>query len=74
MARAGDTVLVQAGTYRESVTVKTSGLTLRGVGPRPVIVPPEKKSATDRRAVQRVRAEENGRWDISQERRPDRDR
>lgn len=44
-ARAGDTVLVQAGTYRESVTVKTSGLTLRGVGPRPVIVPPEKKSA-----------------------------
>lgn len=114
-ARAGDTVLVQAGTYHESVTVKTSGLTLRGVGPRTVIVPPEKKAvpspkaavgcveggkgicvvglrnkpvtdvtvsdlkltgfsrvglwslATDRLTVQRVRAEKNGQWGISQE-------
>ncbi|MES4892454.1 right-handed parallel beta-helix repeat-containing protein [Streptomyces sp. NPDC096012] len=114
-ARAGDTVLVQAGTYRESVTVKTSGVTLRGVGPRTVIVPPRKKAApshkgaigcveggkgicvvglrnkpvanvtvsdlkvtgfsgvglwslaTDRLTVQRVRAEKNGKWGISQE-------
>jgi hypothetical protein len=44
-ARAGDTVLVQVGTYRESVTVKSSVLTLRGVGPRTVIVPHEKKAA-----------------------------
>ncbi|MEU7426379.1 right-handed parallel beta-helix repeat-containing protein [Streptomyces sp. NPDC040750] len=43
-ARAGDTVLVQAGTYHESVTVKTSGLTLRGVGPHTVIMPPRKKA------------------------------
>lgn len=43
-AHAGDTVMVQAGTYHESVTVKTSGLTLRGAGPRTVIVPPEKKA------------------------------
>ncbi|WP_330461238.1 right-handed parallel beta-helix repeat-containing protein [Streptomyces sp. NBC_00820] len=114
-ARSGDTVLVQAGTYHESVTVKTSGLTLRGVGPRTVIVPPEKKAApgsraavgcveggkgicvvglrdkpvedvtvsdlkltgfsgvglwslaTDRLTVQRVSAEKNGKWGISQE-------
>ncbi|MEV6833438.1 right-handed parallel beta-helix repeat-containing protein [Streptomyces sp. NPDC051133] len=114
-ARAGDTVLVRAGTYHESVTVKTSGLTLRGVGPRTVIVPPLKKAlsapkgtvgcveggkgicvvglrnkpvtgvtvsdlkvtgfsrvgvwslATDRLTVQRVRAEHNGQWGISQE-------
>ncbi|MFG2125619.1 nitrous oxide reductase family maturation protein NosD [Streptomyces sp. NPDC048710] len=114
-AHAGDTVLVQAGTYHESVTVKTSGLTLRGVGPRTVIVPPVKKAvpspkaavgcveggkgicvvglrnkpvtdvtvsdlkvtgfssvglwslATDRLTVQRVRAEKNGKWGISQE-------
>ncbi|MFF4575569.1 nitrous oxide reductase family maturation protein NosD [Streptomyces sp. NPDC001410] len=115
-ARAGDTVLVQAGTYHESVTVKTSGLTLRGVGPRTVIVPPPAKKAapspkaavgcveggkgicviglrdkpvadvtvsdlkltgfsrvglwsmaTDHLTVQRVRAEKNGQWGISQE-------
>ncbi|MBL1081142.1 right-handed parallel beta-helix repeat-containing protein [Streptomyces actinomycinicus] len=46
-AKSGDTVLVLAGTYRESVTVKTPGLTLRGVGQRTVIMPPKKtKSAT----------------------------
>ncbi|MFI2757387.1 nitrous oxide reductase family maturation protein NosD [Streptomyces echinatus] len=45
-ARSGDTVLVLAGTYRESVTVKTPGLTLRGVGPDTVLRPPRKtKSA-----------------------------
>ena len=43
-ARTGDTVLVLAGTYHESVTVRTAGLTLRGVGPRTVIRPVEKKA------------------------------
>lgn len=43
-AKAGDTVLVLAGTYRESVTVKTPGLTLRGVDHRTVIQPPKKKT------------------------------
>ncbi|MET7289319.1 right-handed parallel beta-helix repeat-containing protein [Streptomyces sp. NPDC005573] len=50
-ARAGDTVLVRAGTYHESVTVKTSGLTLRGVGRHTVIVPPEKKALPGSRAA-----------------------
>jgi nitrous oxidase accessory protein NosD len=45
-AKAGDTVLVLAGTYRESVTVRTPGLTLRGADHRTVIQPPRKtKSA-----------------------------
>ncbi|MER5531880.1 hypothetical protein ABT075_46120 [Streptomyces sp. NPDC002677] len=70
-ARAGDTVLVQAGAHRERATVETSGLTPRGVGPRRLIVPPEKKAAqgtvglcslaTDRLTVQRASAEKNGR-------------
>ncbi|MGW0880969.1 right-handed parallel beta-helix repeat-containing protein [Streptomyces sp. NPDC002671] len=38
-AEPGDTVLVLGGTYHESVTVKTPGVTLRGVGPRTVIMP-----------------------------------
>jgi nitrous oxidase accessory protein NosD len=41
-ARPGDTVLVLAGTYHESVTVRTPGLTLRGVGHRTVIAPVRK--------------------------------
>ncbi|GGT01692.1 right-handed parallel beta-helix repeat-containing protein [Streptomyces cinerochromogenes] len=43
-AKAGDTVFVLAGTYRESVTVKTAGLTLRGAGPGTVIQPSKKKT------------------------------
>ncbi|MEU3411156.1 right-handed parallel beta-helix repeat-containing protein [Streptomyces sp. NPDC006658] len=39
-ARPGDTVLVLAGTYHESVTVRTAALTLRGMGPLTVIRPP----------------------------------
>ena len=31
-AAPGDTVLVKAGTYRESVTIHTNGLTLRAQG------------------------------------------
>ncbi|MEG3630205.1 right-handed parallel beta-helix repeat-containing protein [Streptomyces poriticola] len=38
-AKPGDTVLLTAGTYRESVLVTTSRLTLRGVGPRTVLEP-----------------------------------
>ncbi|WP_251093073.1 right-handed parallel beta-helix repeat-containing protein [Streptomyces sp. Caat 7-52] len=45
-ARPGDTVLVMAGTYRENVTVKTPGLTLRGMGRATVLRPPEKKKST----------------------------
>ncbi|MEU0337405.1 right-handed parallel beta-helix repeat-containing protein [Streptomyces sp. NPDC006193] len=45
-ARSGDTVRVLAGTYHESVTVRTSGLTLRGAGDRTVIKPPAKTAVT----------------------------
>jgi nitrous oxidase accessory protein NosD len=47
-AKAGDTVFVAAGTYRESVTVKTPGLTLRGDGPHTVIQPPKKTKSAPR--------------------------
>jgi hypothetical protein len=43
-ARSGDTVLVTPGTYHESVTVSTSRLTLRGMGPSTVIEPAAKAS------------------------------
>ncbi|MFC8592829.1 nitrous oxide reductase family maturation protein NosD [Streptomyces atroolivaceus] len=39
-AEPGDTVVVLAGTYRESVLITTPGLTLRGTGGRTVIAPP----------------------------------
>ena len=38
-AKAGDTVYVTRGTYRESVTIGTDRLTLRGEGARTVIQP-----------------------------------
>ncbi|MEU5595291.1 right-handed parallel beta-helix repeat-containing protein [Streptomyces sp. NPDC020298] len=44
-ARPGDTVLVMAGTYHESVKVTTRGLILRGQGRSTVIKPGKKKSA-----------------------------
>lgn len=44
-ARSGDTVLVLAGTYRESVTVKTPGVTLRGAGRETVLQPPRRTKA-----------------------------
>lgn len=113
-AQAGDTVLVLPGTYHESITVRTPGLTLRGMGQRTVIKPAPKapgtktppigcKAAgngicvigakhkavpdvtiadlkvtefpkvglyalgTDRLTVQRVTADNNGQWGISQE-------
>lgn len=40
-AEPGDTILVEAGTYRENVLITTSGLTLRGAGETTVIQPPE---------------------------------
>ncbi|MFF6781195.1 right-handed parallel beta-helix repeat-containing protein [Streptomyces sp. NPDC012510] len=46
-AKEGETVLLTAGTFRESVTVRTSGLTLRGAGHNTVIAPARKKAATD---------------------------
>ncbi|MEV7794714.1 right-handed parallel beta-helix repeat-containing protein [Streptomyces sp. NPDC087512] len=45
-AKAGDTVFVTAGTYHESVTVSTPGLTLRGMG-RHTVIKPSTKKATD---------------------------
>ncbi|MGX1268462.1 right-handed parallel beta-helix repeat-containing protein [Streptomyces phaeoluteigriseus] len=44
-AAPGDTVLITPGTYRESVTVTTPGLTLRGVGRGVVIQPAAGKAA-----------------------------
>ncbi|GAA2272149.1 MULTISPECIES: right-handed parallel beta-helix repeat-containing protein [Kitasatospora] len=43
-ARPGDTVQILPGTYRESVQVTTSGLTLRGTGQTTVITAPEKSA------------------------------
>jgi hypothetical protein len=45
-AKPGDTVLLASGTFRESVRVTTSGLTLRGMGAgRTVIAPAAGKTA-----------------------------
>ncbi|MFJ4693809.1 nitrous oxide reductase family maturation protein NosD [Streptomyces sp. NPDC088766] len=44
-AAPGDTVLIAPGTYRESVTVTTPGLTLRGMGRGVVIQPAATKTA-----------------------------
>ncbi|MFH9614141.1 right-handed parallel beta-helix repeat-containing protein [Streptomyces pratensis] len=44
-AQPGDTVVVLAGTYRESVLITKPGLTLRGTGARTVIAPPAAKGA-----------------------------
>ncbi|MEU5163446.1 right-handed parallel beta-helix repeat-containing protein [Streptomyces sp. NPDC020875] len=46
-ARPGDTIVVAPGTYRESVEITTSGVTLRGSGPGTVIAPP---AGTEKRA------------------------
>jgi nitrous oxidase accessory protein NosD len=40
-ARPGDTIVIAPGTYRESVLITKSGLTLRGAGSRTVITPPK---------------------------------
>lgn len=41
-AKAGDTVVVLPGTYRESVQIKKSGITLRGSGTATVLKPAKK--------------------------------
>ncbi|MFG3251249.1 nitrous oxide reductase family maturation protein NosD [Streptomyces sp. NPDC048187] len=46
-AHSGDTVLVTPGVYRESVTVSTPGLTLRGTGRSTVVQPGTTKAAAD---------------------------
>jgi parallel beta-helix repeat protein len=43
-ARPGDTIVIAPGTYRESVLITKSGLTLRGAGSRTVIMPPTSKA------------------------------
>lgn len=43
-AEPGDTVLLAKGTYRQSVTVSTSGITLRGMGPGTVLEPSAKST------------------------------
>ncbi|MFI1034134.1 nitrous oxide reductase family maturation protein NosD [Streptomyces sp. NPDC020951] len=45
-AEPGDTVLLAAGTYHESVDVKTHGLTLRGMG-RDTVLQPAAKAKTN---------------------------
>jgi nitrous oxidase accessory protein NosD len=44
-AKPGETVLIAPGTFHESVSVRTSGLTLRGTGRHTVITPAAKKAA-----------------------------
>ncbi|MFF0224869.1 nitrous oxide reductase family maturation protein NosD [Streptomyces sp. NPDC004629] len=46
-ARPGDTVLLTPGSYRESVTVSTPGLTLRGMGQGTVLQPSGQKATTE---------------------------
>ncbi|MFE1431861.1 nitrous oxide reductase family maturation protein NosD [Streptomyces griseoaurantiacus] len=43
-ARPGDTVYLGPGTYRESIQVKKSGVTVRGAGDRTVLVPATTKA------------------------------
>jgi nitrous oxidase accessory protein NosD len=43
-ARPGDTVYLGPGTYRESIQVKKSGVTVRGAGARTVLVPAATKA------------------------------
>ncbi|MEU8651724.1 right-handed parallel beta-helix repeat-containing protein [Streptomyces sp. NPDC048737] len=49
-AEPGDTVLITRGTYRESVTVTTPGLTLRGLG-RGVVIQPAAAKTTGKTAT-----------------------
>ncbi|GAA2774875.1 right-handed parallel beta-helix repeat-containing protein [Streptomyces showdoensis] len=46
-ARPGDTILLAPGTYRESVRITTSGLTLRGYGVSPTVLVPAAAPAAD---------------------------
>ncbi|MEX0171077.1 right-handed parallel beta-helix repeat-containing protein [Streptomyces sp. LMG1-1-1.1] len=46
-AKPGDTVIVSPGTYRESVRITTSGLTLRGSGLSATVIAPGDAAAGD---------------------------
>lgn len=46
-ASPGETVRLLPGTYRESVLITTSGVTLRGSGPKTVISPPATADTTN---------------------------
>ncbi|MER6027826.1 right-handed parallel beta-helix repeat-containing protein [Streptomyces sp. NPDC001851] len=59
-ARSGDTVLVQAGTYHESVEVTTSGITLRGVGPDTVLEPAAPKAGSTAKDKKSCAGQGNG--------------
>ncbi|MER5917837.1 right-handed parallel beta-helix repeat-containing protein [Streptomyces sp. NPDC001982] len=53
-AKPGDTVLVASGTYRESVTVSTPQVTLRGMGRATVIEPSAKKTASEKATTKKA--------------------
>lgn len=53
-AEPGDTILLSPGTYRESVRVTTSRLTLRGTGPGTVIAPAPTPTGADADACARA--------------------
>jgi nitrous oxidase accessory protein NosD len=55
-AQPGDTVYLGPGTYRESIQVKKSGVTVRGAGDRTVLVP----ATTKARAANACAAAGNG--------------
>ncbi|MFC9929022.1 nitrous oxide reductase family maturation protein NosD [Streptomyces sp. NPDC127190] len=59
-AQPGDTVLVLAGTYRESVKLTTPGLTLRGMGSRTVLQPAAQKTTASRMAEKSCAEQGNG--------------
>ncbi|MEV5955127.1 right-handed parallel beta-helix repeat-containing protein [Streptomyces sp. NPDC051987] len=52
-AEPGDTVVVMAGTYHESVKVTTPGLTLRGMGADTVLKPAKKAKSTAKKATEK---------------------
>ncbi|MGW7242049.1 right-handed parallel beta-helix repeat-containing protein [Streptomyces sp. NPDC054804] len=58
-AEPGDTVLVLAGTYHESVKVTTPSLTLRGVGPKTVLQPATKSKKSKKAMAKKAAAEKS---------------
>ncbi|MFF6996461.1 nitrous oxide reductase family maturation protein NosD [Streptomyces sp. NPDC008313] len=46
-AKPGDTIVLSPGTYRESVRITTSRLTLRGTDARRTVITPSKKAGTN---------------------------
>ncbi|MEV6318133.1 right-handed parallel beta-helix repeat-containing protein [Streptomyces sp. NPDC051776] len=58
-ARPGDTIFIKPGTYRESVLITTSDLTIRGAGPDTVLTGAN-RSKSARRSVSTCAADGNG--------------